>query len=257
MKVDYDDRQHAVYVQGRALTPQTISTWMEAFARHAGHDRPLDVVDLGSGTGRFTPALAETFGGSVCGVEPSRRMRAIAEETAAHPRVRYQAGTAANIPLPGRGRDLVLLYLVLHHIPDHQAAAAEIARILRPGGRLLIRSIFSDRLPELPWHRYFTRARALEAQIFPTLAEVKNTFSAAGFQFVTLDQVRQQTAPSLAAYAERLHLRALSTFEHLTEQETTAGFAAMDAAVERESVPRPVEEDCDLLVLQLNDPPNS
>jgi hypothetical protein len=83
---------------------------------------------------------------------------------------------------------------------------------LRPGGRLLIRSMFSGRLPDLPWHRYFPRARALEALIFPTLAEVKDTSSAAGLRFVALDRVRQQVAPSLAAYAERLRLRALSTF---------------------------------------------
>jgi hypothetical protein len=48
MKVDYDHRQYAVYVQGRALPPHTISTWMGVFAQYAGHDRPLDVVDLGS-----------------------------------------------------------------------------------------------------------------------------------------------------------------------------------------------------------------
>lgn len=148
------------------------------------------------------------------------------------------------------------MYLVLHHVPDHRAAATEIARILRPAGRLLIRSMFSDRLPDLPWHRYFRQARELEAQIFPALAEVTDTFSVAGFRFITVEQVRQQVASSLAAYAERLHLRALSTFEYLTEQETAVGFAALDTAVAAETVSRPVEEDCDLLVLQMPDVPN-
>lgn len=79
MKVDYDERQYAVYAEGRALPPHTISTWMRVFAQHAGHDGPQDVVDLGSGTGRFSPALADTFGGQVLGVEPSQRMRAVAD----------------------------------------------------------------------------------------------------------------------------------------------------------------------------------
>ena len=41
--------------------------------------RSLAVLDLGSGTGRFTPALAEAFGGPVYGVEPLHKMRAVAE----------------------------------------------------------------------------------------------------------------------------------------------------------------------------------
>jgi hypothetical protein len=46
-----------------------------------------------------------------------------------------------------------------------------------------------------------------------------------------------------------LRLRAICTFEYLTEQETEAGFAAMDIAVAAEQIPQPVEEDCDLLVM--------
>jgi ubiquinone/menaquinone biosynthesis C-methylase UbiE len=94
-RIDYDEQQHAVYARGRALSPEVIAAWMTAFARHAGPRRPLTVLDLGSGTGRFTPALAQTFGGPVYGVEPSARMRAVAEESARHNNVTYLAGSAA------------------------------------------------------------------------------------------------------------------------------------------------------------------
>ena len=77
-KVDYDKHQHSVYARGRALSPEAADTWTQSFARWAGPQRPLTVIDLGSGTGRFTPALAETFGGPVYGVEPSQRMRHVA-----------------------------------------------------------------------------------------------------------------------------------------------------------------------------------
>ena len=78
--IDYDGRQSAVYAKGRALAPRVVGEWMDAFTRNAPVTRPLAVLDLGSGTGRFTPALARTFGGPVYGVEPSAGMRRVALE---------------------------------------------------------------------------------------------------------------------------------------------------------------------------------
>ena len=76
-KVDYDARLHGVYAAGREMSTEALETWMEAFARHSPETRPLVWLDLGSGTGRLTPALADAFGGPVHGVEPSDKMRAL------------------------------------------------------------------------------------------------------------------------------------------------------------------------------------
>ena len=248
-RIDYDERQYAVYAQARAMSPATLATWVRTFARHAGPRRPLAVLDLGSGTGRLTPALAEEFGGPVYGVEPSNRMRAVAEETAGHPQVTYLAGAADRIPLPDGCCDLVLMFLVLHHVSDKAAAVEEVVRVLRAGGRLLIHSTLADRIPEMTWHRFFPRAREIEARIFPTLDEVVGMCRAAGLEYLAMERIRLRMAGSLAEYAGRLRLRGISTFEYLSDEETAAGFAALDAAVAAEITPQPVEGDCDLLVL--------
>ena len=106
--MDYDGRQHTVYARARALPPETITQLTAAIAGHAPARRPLTVLDLGSGTGRVTPALADEFGGPACGVEPSSRMRAIAKAAAAHPAVTYLRGAAADIPLADAACDLAL-----------------------------------------------------------------------------------------------------------------------------------------------------
>jgi ubiquinone/menaquinone biosynthesis C-methylase UbiE len=249
--VDYDKHQSKVYARGRALAPEMLADWMSAFARHAPADRPLSVLDLGSGTGRFTPGLAETFGGPVHGVEPSFGMRQAALADARHPAVTYLAGSADAIPLPDTSVDLVLLYLVWHHVPDRAAAAAEIRRVLRPGGRVLIRSTFGNRLPESSWRDYFPRATELEAVIFPSTMQVEEEFSMAGLRRVALEVVRIQAAEDYAAYAERLHMKAISIFEHLTEEEIEHGFARLDADVAAGHAKFRLAEDGDLLVLEL------
>ncbi|GIF48805.1 ubiquinone/menaquinone biosynthesis C-methylase UbiE [Asanoa ferruginea] len=249
-RIDYDERQYAVYPAGRALSDDAAQLWASVFAQWAGALRPQAVLDLGSGTGRFTPMLAEIFGGPVCGVEPSQRMRQVAVETAAHPNVRYLEGGAEAIPLPDRSCDLVLMFLVLHHVVDRQAAAAELRRVLRPGGRILLCGMFSDQLPDLLWHRYFPAAKRVEQQVFPTLAEVTELF---GMRVLGVERVTVPVAPSLAAYADRLRLRAISIFEHLTEEEIEQGFAALDRAVEAEVTARPATMDTDLLVLGVGD----
>ena len=246
--VDYDQRQHENYQAGRALPASSRDLWAQAFAARAPDQRPLACLDLGSGTGRFTPLLAEVFGGPVHGVEPFARMRAQAE-AAPHPdTVRYLAGRAEAIPLPDASCDLALMFLSFHHVRDRPTAAREIRRVLRPRGRLLIPSHFSDRMPEVHWHRWFPSARAVELKMFPTLAGVTDLFGSVGLQPVALDVVRETFSDSLAESARRLRTRAISTFEHLDEAEIVEGFRRMDAEIAA-GPEGPTYGDCDLLVL--------
>ena len=203
---------------------------MRTFAGHLPARRPLTVIDLGSGTGRFTPALAEAFGGPVYGVEPAAGMRRAAEADATHPRVTYLAGEAGAIPLPDATADVVLMFLSFHHFPDQAAAAREIARVIKPGGRVILRSTFKERIPDHWWRGFFPRSHAIEEAMFPTVAEAQDLFEAAGFDTVEIVPLVVPFVGDIAEAVARLHLRAASTFEHMTEKELDEGFARIDAA---------------------------
>jgi ubiquinone/menaquinone biosynthesis C-methylase UbiE len=232
--VDYNERQHIGYRAGRAMPAQSRAVWAEAFTRRAPEGRPLSVLDLGSGTGRLTPLLAETFGGPTWGVEPHARMRAQAEANPHPETVAYLEGSAEAIPLADGACDLIVMFLSLHHVADRAAAACEINRVLRPGGRVLIRSTFADRMPVIDWHAWFEGAREAELKMFPTTGEVEAMFAAVGLERLALDVVRELYADSLAEQAERLKTRAISTFEHLDETAIEAGFRKLDEAVARD-----------------------
>jgi ubiquinone/menaquinone biosynthesis C-methylase UbiE len=251
-RVNYDDRQHANYRRGRAMQPERIAQWMAAFAQHLPPERPLALVDLGSGVGRLTPSLAEAFGGPVTGVEPSAKMRAVAEETAAHPGVVYRPGEAAAIPLPDRSVDGVVMFLSLHHVADRAAAAREIGRVLKPGGRLFIRSAFAEYVEAGGewWYQFFPRAADIERQMFPSLAEVKDVFAAAGFVQTAFVELTVQFWASAAEAAEKLRMRTFSTFEHMSEAEIAEGMSRLDAFAAAETVPTPVTGMSDLAVFE-------
>src|SRR4051794_25029060 len=152
-KVDYDVRLHAPYAAGRKMSPDALRTWMDAFARHLPPTRPLAWLDLGSGTGRMTPSLASVFGGPAHGVEPSDKMRAHALADASHPGVTYTAGSGEHIPLPGASCDAALLFFVWHHVVDREAAARELRRVVKPGGRLFVQANYAARMSDIWWFR--------------------------------------------------------------------------------------------------------
>ncbi|MDO1559872.1 methyltransferase domain-containing protein [Brevundimonas sp. 2R-24] len=246
--IDYDDSQHRNYARGRPLHATAADMWMHALAAHAPDRRPLHVLDLGCGTGRFSPMLAEVFG-SVTGIEPSERMREAAGRENFHPRVHYLAGRAEAIPLADASVDLVLMMLSYHHVRDRAAAAQEIARVLKPDGRLCIRSVFSDRMPVIDWHRFFPSADAVERAMFPTTDQVETAFAQAGLRPMALERHREQISESWAETAARMKLRPISTFEHLDEAEILAGQAALEAYAAAETSPTPLFIDADLMVL--------
>lgn len=227
--VDYDKVQHQHYAKGRALPADAIARYMATFGAPLPPHRPLVGVDLGSGTGRFTPALAEAFGGPVHGVEPADGMRRAAQSGSTHPRVSYVAGRAEAIPLPDASADFVLMFLSYHHVTDKPAAAREILRVLKPGGRLILRNTFKDRIPNHWWRGYFPRSHDVEVAMFPTEAETCELFEAAGFVTVACRQMEIPFEGDIAGLVARLKLRAVSVFEHMTEAELDEGFARIDA----------------------------
>ena len=230
-KVDYDERQHAVYAAGRQMSPEALQTWTQAFAHHLPRTRPLLWVDVGSGTGRVTPALATAFGGKVYGVEPADKMRAQAIADAGHPRVIYLPGSAERIPLPDASCDAALLFFVWHHVRDRERAGKELSRVVKPGGRLFVQANFSDRTPDVWWLRVVPEWMSAHQAQYETEAEVRRAFADAGWALDSRDEVTWLRSASLVEDYARLRLRATSLFEYMSDDLVEEGFTAIEAAL--------------------------
>jgi SAM-dependent methyltransferase len=126
------------YEQSRPGYPADAVLWL------AG-ETPCDVVDLGAGTGKLTRSLA-ALGHHVVAVEPLGEM--LDRLRAAVPGVTAVAGSAESMPLPDGAADVVACAQAFHWF-DQEPALAEIARVLRPSGRLAL--VWNVRDERVPW----------------------------------------------------------------------------------------------------------
>lgn len=99
-----------------------------------------EALDVGCGEGRFCRMLSDQ-GIAATGVEPTRALREAA--ISRDPNGRYVDAMAEALPFEGESFDLVISYLTLMDIDDAGAAISEMARVLRPGGALLIANLNS------------------------------------------------------------------------------------------------------------------
>jgi SAM-dependent methyltransferase len=230
-RISYDDQTAAAYHAVREIPRDGLGAWREAVRRHLRPSPGMTVVDVGAGTGTFAAAFSDWFDLAVLAVEPSAAMRA---QIPRRPGIRVLEGNASALPLPDRSADGVWLSLVLHHIPDLEAAACEIRRVLRWGAPVLIRQGFpgrGDPMRTIPWGFFPETARTVNT--FPSAEQVCQAFATAGFRRDALEQVPEKLI-SLAGFLDQADSfrRSDTIMRDLTEEEFLRGKEQLRRAVQ-------------------------
>lgn len=171
----------------------TLGRWRRGMVDTLGL-QPGDVVlDVASGTGQLALELASRVGsaGSVDGVDASGAMVARATRTAGRSTAptRFQVARAQQLPFPDASFDVVTCTAAMHHIdPDTRGEAiAEMYRVLRPGGRLLV----ADAQTPPPGRRHvLTRLILGHAVAGRPLGQAADLMRAVGFTDVTRSTTR-------------------------------------------------------------------
>lgn len=248
-RISYDDETAAAFKAVREIPREGLGHWRDAIRRHLSPSPGMTVADIGAGTGAFAAVLSDWFGLSVLAVEPSAAMRA---HIPRRPDIRVLAGDAGALPLPDGSVDGAWLSLVIHHIPDLEAAAREIRRVLRPGAPVLLRQGFAGRIDAartFPWE-FFPEIARRATEICPSVEEVCQAFATAGFRRDALEPV-PETLGSLAELLAQLdtYRRADTNLRGLTEEEFLRGKELLRRAV-RTPGSEPRTNWLDLLVLR-------
>jgi ArsR family transcriptional regulator len=147
---------------------------VEAAIERALGDRPLGtLLDIGTGTGRMIELLGRAANDSL-GVDRSLDMLRVARakiESAGLPRAQVRQADMYALPLEDGGADTVVVHQVLHFAHEPAQAIAEAARVLAPGGRLLIVDFAPHDHEELRAQHAHTRLGFDDAQVCGWLRE--------------------------------------------------------------------------------------
>ncbi len=107
--------------------------------------RPRRVVEVGGGEGELAERIVAELGAELVGIDQSERMVEIQRTKGIDARV----GNAEELPFADGEFDVAVAAWMLYHVPDPHRAIAELARVLRPGGRLVAVANGYEHLAEL------------------------------------------------------------------------------------------------------------
>jgi ubiquinone/menaquinone biosynthesis C-methylase UbiE len=139
-------------------------------------------ADLGAGTGFITEGLAQK-GIKVIAVDQSAEMLATMQRKFVEMRgIEYRQGTAENLPIEDRTVDYAFANMYLHHVESPADAIKEMARILKPAGKLVI--------TDLDEHQFeFLRTEQYDRWMGFKRSDVSRWFTEAGLHNVRVDCV--------------------------------------------------------------------
>jgi SAM-dependent methyltransferase len=140
------------YDRGRPSYPREAAVWLTS-------EQPLSVLELGAGTGKLTEQLV-ALGHDVHATDPDPKMLAVLEKHL--PEVRVSQATAEEIPAGDSSYDVVVSAQAFHWF-DHDKALPEIARVLRPRGRLSL--VWNQRDERIPWVKRLGRIIGTQDQL--------------------------------------------------------------------------------------------
>lgn len=143
------------------------------------------VLDVGTGTGAFIPFLLREIGkgGRIIALDFAEKMLERARAKGFNGNIDYLCADVTNIPQRNKIFDIIVCYSSFPHFQDKPRALAEMNRVIKRGGRLLICHT-SSRASINEIHRQIP---AVENDIIPDEGEMRNILLRAGFTKIKID----------------------------------------------------------------------
>lgn len=200
-------------------------------------------LDIGCGTGNYTVKLEE-MGLHVTGIDPSDIMLNEAKGKSRH--VQWLKGYAEHIPLPGNSIDGIIATLTIHHWNDPQKAFTEIARVLKPGGRMVIFTFTPEQEAGYWFNHFFPQMmkkgiqKSMSLQTLTTITKAAGLNVAETEKYDVRDDLQDMFGYSGKNDPERYFdpqvIKGISYFSiYADEQEVISGLAKLRECIDKGS----------------------
>jgi ubiquinone/menaquinone biosynthesis C-methylase UbiE len=190
------------------------------------------VLDVGCGPGTVTRQLARGFDIDAVGIDSSPKMIEVARDEAGAHAV-FQVAPAEELPFESASFDGVVMRWVVHHL-DRPTALAEIRRVLKPGGRLVVTTADPDAVETFWMRPYFPSYVEIERSRFPARDTLRRELAAVGFTGIRVVRFVLERRFSRVEALEKIRARAYSSFVLMGDEEYESGLAAAEAGLAAE-----------------------
>lgn len=225
MKTDYDAIA-TYYDRYRTMTPAALRFWLKRLVSFGCIAPDMPVLDLGCGTGRFAIPMRQQVGARVYALDRSPEMirQALGKDGSSD--VWWAVGDAYALPYADDAFACVFMILVVHHLEDRPRALAEVLRVLRPGGLLVIWTASHPQIRRFFLGPFFPSLTSIDLARFPDIKGLMAQMRTLGFTRVRRRAVTRRETVSATEILDRVRHRYISTLSLIPEEEFAAGVEA-------------------------------
>jgi SAM-dependent methyltransferase len=221
------------YDVSRPLSNQNLELWIELVSKKNQSSNKVDFLDLGCGTGRFSIPIANKLSYSVIGGDISKDMLSKAREKDGTSQVNWILQDATSLPYNNESLNAVFMSHLLHHVDDPLKVTKECYRVLKPYGVVLNRYGAIEQIRDNREHVFFPGTLEIDEARIPSIEQVEEWFTLAGFNEVSSETITQQTYKSSNEILEKASLKSTSVLTLISQFSFQQGLNALREYISR------------------------
>ncbi len=204
---------------------------LDVISNRVGSRKPITMLDLGCGTGRFSIPFAKQMGYSVTAIDISKEMIEKAKQKDLESWVNWLVRDVTNMEFGMNSYDIIFMSHLLHHLDKPYNLIRQCYQILKPQGILFNRYGALEHVRLDPEHKFFPESLKMDGQRTPTTKQVETWLQEARFTDIRTETTTQTSYNSGEDRLSRVRLKSTSVLTLISQQSFEEGLKQFEKYV--------------------------